>query len=156
MILKQDLEIAMRILGHLKQYIDEIERFNMLERLSVYDKDYESMKTVDAFVLNFIKLQDHLGQRVFKGFLNAIGEYKDYMSFIDILDKLEKLNIIASSDEWLELRKLRNRMTHEYLNEVEKIKQEIEIAISSIPAIENAITSIINYLKQRDLYELDI
>ncbi len=118
----------------------------MIESLET--ENYEATKTIDAFVLRFTKLQDHMGQKLFKAFLDKIGEYKDNMSFIDILDKLEKLNIINSTDEWLEMR---NLMTYEYSNELYNIKSEINIAISKIPTIENAIKNITDYLNQRNL-----
>ncbi|MGC9287107.1 MAG: hypothetical protein ACP5E7_06110 [Hydrogenobaculum sp.] len=121
----------------------------MIESLEA--EDYEATKTIDAFVLRFTKLQDHMGQKLFKAFLDKIGEYKDNMSFIDILDRLEKLSIINSTDEWLEMRSLRNRMTHEYPNELYKIKLEINIAISKIPTIENTIKNIMDYLIKRNL-----
>lgn len=73
------------------------------------------------------------------------------MSFIDILDRLEKLNITNSTDEWLEMRSLRNRMTYEYPNELYKVKLEINIAISKIPTIENTVKNIIDYLIKRNL-----
>ncbi len=60
---------------------------------SIYD-DKEKIKTIDAFIFRFIKLQDFMGDKLFKEVLKSVGDYKDNMSLIDILDKLEKLEII--------------------------------------------------------------
>jgi hypothetical protein len=41
-----------------------------------------------------------MGEKLFKEVLASLGEYKRNMSFIDIFDKMEKLEIIDSSDKW--------------------------------------------------------
>ncbi|MDC7221296.1 MAG: hypothetical protein PQJ59_15275 [Spirochaetales bacterium] len=85
--------------------------------------DFEKVKTIDSFIFRFIKIQDQIGNRLFKSFLNGLGDYMDSMSLLDVLDKLEKLEIIDSSFEWMENRKLRNTLTHEYPdNEAEIIE----------------------------------
>lgn len=37
---------------------------------------------------------------------------------IENLDRAEKLGWLASADTWLEIRKLRNQMVHEYIEDV--------------------------------------
>ena len=73
------------------------------------------------------------------------------MSLVDILDKLEKLEINSSTDEWMKIRKLRNKITHEYPDELKEIKEDMEIAITYFSEIENTLVNIKKYLKQRDL-----
>ncbi|TXL03752.1 hypothetical protein BMR09_14220 [Methylococcaceae bacterium CS3] len=40
-------------------------------------QDKEKKKTIDAFIFRFIKLQDFMGERLFKEVLKSVGEYKD-------------------------------------------------------------------------------
>ena len=114
-------------------------------------EDFEKIKTVDTFIYRFIKLQDVMGERLFKSFLNDIGEYRDNMSLFDILDKLEKLELIKNSDDWLMYRKLRNQLTHEYPNNADDIIDGIKIAMDSFFEIEIILDNIENYLESRKL-----
>ena len=97
-----------------KQALDELTSWNGID-CKVFE-DFEKIKTIDTFIYRFIKLQDMMGDQLFKIFLEKIGEYKDNMSLLDVLDKLEKLEIIDEAVTWMEYRKLRNKLTHEYPN----------------------------------------
>jgi len=46
--------------------------------------------------------------------LACLKEDIDDKTFRDVLNNLERLKIIDSSDTWLALRELRNDLTHEY------------------------------------------
>lgn len=43
-----------------------------------------------------------------------MGEDTQELAFIDVVQKLEKLQNIRSADEWFQLREIRNLLTHEY------------------------------------------
>ena len=43
-----------------------------------------------------------------------MGEETENKTFIDIFNKLEQLNIIEDYDKWLELRIVRNELSHDY------------------------------------------
>lgn len=148
-ILQENLETAKLHLDKLKKAQKEIIDYKILENFD--PEDFNMVKTLDTFIFRFSKLQDHLGQKLFKNFLDAIGEYKENMSFLDILDKLEKLQIITSVKTWNDLRKLRNKLTHEYPNEIEEMKEEIKVAIEYIDTIEDVIIKIENYLKEKNV-----
>ena len=79
-------------------------------------EDFEKIKTVDTFIYRYTKLQDMMGQKLFRVFLDEIGEYRENMSLLDSLDKLEKLEIIEDANRWREFRNIRNQLTHEYPN----------------------------------------
>ncbi|MBT5935908.1 hypothetical protein [Sulfurimonas sp.] len=97
-----------------KAALEEIKEWESLD--SEIFENFEKIKTIDTFIYRFIKLQDMMGEKLFKVFLDEIGEYKDNMSLLDILDKLEKFEILKDSMRWMEYRKLRNKLTHEYPN----------------------------------------
>jgi hypothetical protein len=46
--------------------------------------------------------------------LNNLGEDTKGVAFIDIVMRLEKLQIIESAEDWFKLREIRNILTHEY------------------------------------------
>ncbi|WP_457640384.1 hypothetical protein [Persephonella sp.] len=147
--LEENLKIANLHLDRLRKASTEILEKKLLENLDI--DNFETIKVVDTFVYRFIKLQDYLGQKLFRNFLRAIGEDYENLSFIDILDKLEKLDIISSAEEWIEVRKLRNKLTLEYPDELEYIKEKIELALRKIDLFINTIRKISNYVKDRGL-----
>ncbi len=71
-----------------------------------------------------------MGDKLFKEVLKAIGEYKDNMALIDCLDKLEKLEIIAQADRWMNYRAIRNKLTHEYSTNHEEMIAGIQDVLS--------------------------
>jgi len=112
-------------------------------------EDFEKIKVIDTFIYRFIKLQDIIGEKLFKVFLNDIGEYRDNMSLLDVLDKLEKFEIVDSANRWIEYRKLRNQLTHEYPNNEDEIIDGIKIAIDVYYEIETVLNNIYNYIDSR-------
>lgn len=111
-------------------------------------KDFEKIKTIDTFIYRFIKLQDVMGEKLFKVFLDDIGEYKDSMSLLDILDKLEKFEIITDSYRWMEYRKLRNKLTHEYPDNEEEVIEGLLLSIAVFDEITVIIDNIISYMEK--------
>ena len=108
-------------------------------------EDFEKIKVIDTFIYRFIKLQDLMGEKLFKVFLDQIGEYKDSMSLLDMLDKLEKFGMVENATDWMEFRKLRNKLTHEYPNNEEDIVDGIIMAIDAFEEIEKILKNIENY-----------
>ena len=131
----------------LKLALEEIKAWENLD--SDIFENFEKIKTIDTFIYRFIKLQDVMGEKLFKTFLNEIGEYKDNMSLLDILDKLEKFEIIEDAYQWMEYRKLRNQLTHEYPNNEDDVIDGIKIAIDSFNKIEIIFNNILEYVSRR-------
>ena len=50
---------------------------------------------------------------------------------IDVLNRLEKLELLESSDSWIEYRKLRNTLTHEYPDNEDEIIEAIDLSIKA-------------------------
>ena len=68
----------------------------------------------DQLIYRFSKLQDSMGTRLFKQLLEALEEDISGLPFIDILYKMEKLNLIDNAKDWITLRQTRNTVSHEY------------------------------------------
>ena len=108
------------ILPELKSYLPFSEQdFN----------DIEKIKTIDSFIYRFTKVQDRMGEKFFPLILAELYEYKSNMAFIDVLNRLEKLELLESSDAWIEYRKLRNTLTHEYPDNEDEIIEAINLSI---------------------------
>ena len=71
---------------------------------------------LDAFVSRFGRLQDTVGDKLLPALLTALAEKTG--PAIDNLDKAEKFGFLESVDTWMEMRKLRNQMVHEYIEDL--------------------------------------
>jgi len=79
---------------------------------------------IDQLVFRFLKLQDTMGESLLKTTLKLSYDYNKQMSFIDILNRLEELELLEKQ-VWLELRELRNDIAHEYSFNQEEVVQNI-------------------------------
>lgn len=73
------------------------------------------------------------------------------MAFIDILNRLEKLYVIPDKSEWLELRKLRNEVSHEYPVIDDEAISDLNRLFNSKQKLEEFYYSCKNYLDKRML-----
>jgi hypothetical protein len=71
---------------------------------------------LDAFVSRFRRLQDNIGDKFLPQLLMAVAEKPG--AAIDNLDRAERLGWIESAETWLVIRKLRNQMVHEYIEDL--------------------------------------
>ncbi len=88
--------------------------FIPLNRDNYYTMDDETIGSLDQYIFRFSKLQDIMGSRLFPEILEALAESVTDLPFIDILNRLEKLGILDSAFTWIQLRKIRNDISHEY------------------------------------------
>lgn len=109
----------------------------------------EVVKTLDSFIYRFIKIQDKMGDKLFPGFLQLLQEYERNMALIDVLNTLERLEIIKSAEEWVDFRKLRNTLTHEYPDNEEEIISTLELALEAYKKIKKVYSSIIDDVRNR-------
>jgi len=106
------------------------------------EKSYENLsedniQDIDQLLYRFSKLQDTIGEKLLKITISLYEENIEQFTFIDILNKLEKRDILLTQD-WKMLRGIRNELSHNYddnpyessilLNKVYS-KQDILIAI---------------------------
>ncbi len=92
-------------------------------------EDTQKIKTIDSFIYRFTKIQDKMGDKFFPTVLRELEEYKNSMALVDVLNKLEKLELLKDADTWIDYRKLRNSLTHEYPNNNEEIIEAINLSI---------------------------
>jgi len=148
--MKEYFKIALNHLEKLKKANKEISSKNLIYNFDV--NDFETIKVLDTFIFRYIKLQDYIASKIFKKFLEYIGENGEG-TFLDILDRLEKLGFISSSKEWIKIRHLRNKIAHEYPEENEELKEDLILAIEYLQEIETTLFKMINYLKEKGLYD---
>ena len=113
----------------------------------------EKRRAVDSFIFRFTKIQDLIGEKLFKEILDKVGEFRRNMSFTDILDKAEKLEIIDSADKWSNFRELRNSLSHEYPSNEAEIIKDIKLALDYFMDISRTYENITKYIKSKNLLD---
>ena len=74
----------------------------------------EGIDRLESFNGKFSRLQDTIMDKLLPRLLVAIGELSG--SAIDNLNKAEKLGLPVDTDQWIAMRRLRNRLVHEYID----------------------------------------
>ena len=125
-------------MNRLKDYLTEatLHKEHIIEakdELNLPIKNYELLSKLERFALNtlifrFSKLQDLMGRKIFREFLEFIGISTVDFSFFDILKELEKEKIL-DIDSWQELRELRNDIAHDYPDEFDEKIQKINLFV---------------------------
>ncbi|MBP9726231.1 MAG: hypothetical protein KBD83_02025 [Gammaproteobacteria bacterium] len=94
--------------------LEKLKKFMPLDAEKYKVLNDEQVEALDQFLFRFSKLQDSIGQRLFSYLLEAQEEPVKHLSFLDKLNRLEQLGIIPDKDQWLNIRNLRNKVSHEY------------------------------------------
>lgn len=91
---------------------------------------------LDAFVSRFGRLQDTVGDKLLPALLSALAEKTG--PAIDNLDMAEKLGFIESADTWMEMRRLRNQMVHEYIEDLAVLTSALRSGHAFVPVLVTA------------------
>lgn len=106
------------------------------ERTRSLRTDADLAERVDAFVARFGRLQDTLADKLLPELLKELAE--PVGPAIDNLGKAERFGWLASVDDWLLVRKLRNRMILEYVRDPAELAQALQAAHEAVPMLVQA------------------
>jgi len=68
----------------------------------------------DQFIVRYSKLQDMMGAKLLPGVLAVTQEEGTLDTFIDKLNRLEKIGALKSANHWIKLREMRSQFAHDY------------------------------------------
>ncbi|PSJ40069.1 hypothetical protein C7I36_12440 [Zobellella taiwanensis] len=103
--------------------------------------DAVDLAVMDQFIVRFSKLQDAMGARLMPAILELTKEQGSLSTFIDKLNRLEKIGAINSAEQWLQLREMRNQFAHDY-------PQDSEIQAELLNAAFGMAEQMLDILKQ--------
>ena len=114
---------------HIELMQDAFKAIGRVLPINSYDElsDLEKF-AINALIFRFSKLQDLLGAKIFRNYLEFSGFGIADNSFFDILKELEKEGVV-DIDNWSEFRVLRNRIAYDYPQDEEEIVQSIELIL---------------------------
>ncbi len=106
----------------------------------------DEVEHIDQFLFRFAKLQDAMGERLFILMLEFLKEDNPKSKpFIDTLNRLEQIGLLEDKNTWLELRKIRNNIDHQYEDDPKQASE----ALNSIYAVKPTLESIFQLIKVR-------
>ena len=112
---------------------------NPLDAGAVAADEGSLIRTIDQFVLRFIKLQDTLGEHVLRAFASEVlAEPVSDLPLIDVLARLERYGVLDSA-QWARWRALRNSLTHEYPGHPETRIAVLEEARAAAGALDRLV-----------------
>lgn len=117
----------------------KINLFIPLNTNNYYEMDDEIVGFLDQYIFRFSKLQDVMGARLFPTLLSFLAEPMNDRPFIDLLNRLERLGILDSTMNWIEIRRIRNDISHEYPTSLVERIEGINILIKHFETLENIV-----------------
>lgn len=115
---------------------------------SLVDDDARS-EMLDAFVSRFGRLQDTLGDKLLPALLRYSLEKTGTQ--LDNLLRAEKLGWITSVQAWVEVRELRNRLVHEYVESPDDLLVALLAALQGVQVLIDAQSRMSAYLQKLDV-----
>lgn len=117
------------------------------ERVASLVDDPDLAERVEAFVSRFGRLQDTVADKLLPALLAALGESPGAQ--LDNLDRAERLGWIVSADQWMTIRKLRNQMVHEYMEDLMVLASALQSGHDFVKVLLDTATVLADQLKSR-------
>jgi len=96
---------------------------------------------LESFTSKFCRMQDTFVDKLLPIYLRSLGELPG--SAIDNLRRAEQLGLIEDAESWVEMRLLRNRLVHEYVDDITQLSEQLLLAREQAEALHDS------YLKLR-------
>lgn len=117
--LLKELQVCALHVDRIEKALAEIMLFLPLTKEKIEHFSVQELAITELLTSRFAKLQDAMGEKLFPLYLTYLGEDIVSKSFIDRLNRLEKLGIIPASNRWFQYRRARNAIAHEYPDSIE-------------------------------------
>lgn len=128
--------------------IKHIERFFPINAELVKKLDIKDLVWFELLVSRFGKLQDLLGKKINRYFLESQKEDIHSLTVLDKLNKLERFGIIENSELWSEMRRIRNHISDEYPEEPILMARYLNQIYDLTPKLIDAFTESRNYYRK--------
>jgi hypothetical protein len=152
MINKKELLIRNELKNNLGILDKALDTFNYsyknCKKIGIKDEySYEELDKFESLTSRFARISDILTQKILKSIFLLLRE--DAKTFIDRINKAEKLEIIASADELKTIRDLRNEIAHEYC--IDNISEIFENVLNCSGGLLKIIDSVKRYIVFKQL-----
>ncbi|SMN14829.1 hypothetical protein CRYPD_147 [uncultured Candidatus Thioglobus sp.] len=107
----------------------------------------EGIDRLESFVSKFSRMQDMFVDKLLPLFLIRSGETPK--TAIDNLHRLEQLNIISDANDWLDMRLLRNKLVHEYVDDIAQLFEHLLLAKTFFVVLSQSFERLRNILENQ-------
>ncbi|MES2199424.1 MAG: hypothetical protein V4489_04580 [Chlamydiota bacterium] len=107
----------------------------------------DDLDKLDAFRVRYCDLQDSLGNKTFRSILMLEEEMPG--SNLDMLNKMEKREIIKTFEDWKLLRYIRNLFSRDYPETDSEKAEALNIAHSNTLALIKVMDNVIKYMQEK-------
>ena len=111
------------------------------------DADVELSERAEAFVSRFGRLQDTIGDKLLPAYLTAAEETPGLA--VDNLDRAERLGLLGSTEQWFALRKLRNQMVHESIEDPHILADALNGGHEAVPILVETAGRLLSDMRKR-------
>lgn len=139
-------DIHLKRVKYAKSQLDDLFPLDKEAYKSLSDAD---VTLIDQMIYRFTKLQDSMGSKLFPQTLKSLGEDYSDKPFIDVLNRLEKLELIPDYKQWIMMREVRNQLSHEYPSEPDETIEGLNSLYKNISDIDTIYTDLRRYLQRR-------
>ena len=81
--------------------------------------------------------------------LKVTGDWREDETFLDKLNRAEKLKLLPSADAWQSLRELRHQSAHEYPEQPEVLLHNLQRLHGAVPTLECALDTVLAFVRDR-------
>jgi hypothetical protein len=133
------LDGAGRIAGRLRRSVAGLAPRVPFDGAAVAGMDEATQDATDAFLKRFESLVAQLQDQVWRHALIALDENPEGLSRRDLAERMEKLGLLASAPEFGQAAFLRNRLSHTYPGEPERLARRLNEALALAPVLLRAV-----------------
>lgn len=102
----------------------------------------DDMQAIDQYLFRFAKLQDSMGEKLFKLLVGRFEQNAEKLPFLDVIKKIEKYIDMDIVNEWQDLRNIRNQLAHEYEDDAIDMANSINLIYAKKEVIEGIYSTI--------------
>ena len=145
-LITQLIKVTEKEVRYLTRTANRLNELNInLSWVESLDNNDLHSEMLDAFVSRYGRLQDTLGDKLLPAMLR--GSLEKTGSQLDNLLRAEKLGWIESTQIWIEMRELRNRLVHEYIESPSDLLSALQQALKSVTILIETQDRMANYVK---------
>ncbi len=146
-IVAQLIRVTAKEVRYLERTANRLRSINIdLSWVESLENSDEHSEMLDAFASRYGRLQDTLGDKLLPAMLRAGLE--KIGAQLDNLLRAEKLGWIESTQIWIELRELRNRLVHEYMESTDDLLSALQQALQGVHVLSETQSRMADYAQK--------
>ncbi len=149
-ILRSKIEVTASIADRLAYSINKAQQLELdpitMDKLKTISDD--EMETVDAFLFRYGSLVSNIQDAIFKSIGDVEQEPIKEMSNRDKTNLMERIGVLPSAEEFSSLAIIRNKLMHDYPEEMQKHLDRINTIIKDAPRLVEIFIGIAKYAEK--------